>query len=138
MYSKYFLLCFFQFLNIKFTVKAQNTNINNLLATLQQKNKSEILTDLYRIDSILYKQNGNHNHVDEIIEKRKIICETYDSLLNFSKLNKLKIRENVEWNYSYYPVIFETEKKLLQLQQNTKRCWMCVRYYLQRILKLFI
>ena len=39
----------------------------------------------------------------------------YNTHLDFSTLTKLKIRENTEWNYSYYPVIFETEKHLLDV-----------------------
>jgi len=38
-------------------------------------------------------------------------------LLDFSKLQKLKIRANTEWNYSYYPIIFETETTLLKVQE---------------------
>ena len=29
----------------------------------------------------------------------------------------LKLRENTEWNYSYYPIIFENEKTLLKVQK---------------------
>jgi len=37
--------------------------------------------------------------------------------LDFTKLRKLKIREHTQWNYSYYPVTFESEAKLLEIQQ---------------------
>ena len=37
----------------------------------------------------------------------------YDINLNFSKLKKLKIRKHTEWNYSYYPIIFSSQEKLL-------------------------
>ncbi|MCA6422576.1 MAG: DegT/DnrJ/EryC1/StrS family aminotransferase, partial [Flavobacterium sp.] len=37
--------------------------------------------------------------------------------LDFSKLKKIKIRENTKWNYSYYPILFETEEQLLQVQK---------------------
>jgi len=29
----------------------------------------------------------------------------------------MKIRENTEWNYSYYPVLFESEEQLLKVQK---------------------
>jgi dTDP-4-amino-4,6-dideoxygalactose transaminase len=53
-------------------------------------------------------------HMNEIVTERKKIVEYYDNKLNFSKLKKIKIRENTKWNYSYYPVIFESEAQLLK------------------------
>ena len=53
------------------------------------------------------------NYIDEIIESRKLICDFYDLNLNFNFLKKLKIRKDTEWNYSYYPIIFNSELELL-------------------------
>ena len=53
-------------------------------------------------------------HMNYIIEERKIVVDYYNNNLNLNKLQSLKIRENTEWNYSYYPVIFENEAILLQ------------------------
>jgi len=55
--------------------------------------------------------------MDEIIAGRKKVVEGYDNTLDFSKINKMKIRENTVWNYSYYPVVFESEEKLLEVQK---------------------
>lgn len=55
-------------------------------------------------------------HMKEIMDSRKKITEMYDSLLDFSKLQKLKIRENTQWNHSYYPIIFDSESRLLEVQ----------------------
>ncbi|CAG5079701.1 DegT/DnrJ/EryC1/StrS family aminotransferase [Parvicella tangerina] len=52
------------------------------------------------------------NHMDEIISSRKGVVKIYDEQL--TNFQRLKIREGTEWNYSYYPIIFETEKELLQ------------------------
>lgn len=52
-------------------------------------------------------------HMNNIIEARRTIVDYYDSHLDFSKLQKLKIRPETQWNYSYYPVIFPTETDLL-------------------------
>ena len=41
----------------------------------------------------------------------------YYKNLNFDKLKKLVIREDTDWNYSYYPIIFESEKQLLEVQE---------------------
>ncbi len=57
------------------------------------------------------------DHMDKIMYERKKIVEFYNSNLNFEKIDFLKIRKNTQWNYSYYPVIFETEKDLLIIQK---------------------
>lgn len=56
-------------------------------------------------------------YIDEIIQSRKETVDYYNAKLNFEKLQKLKIRENTEWNYSYYPILLESEEKLLEVQQ---------------------
>lgn len=55
-------------------------------------------------------------YINEIKEKRKEIITFYNNNLDFSRIRKLKIRENTEWNYSYYPVIFEKEDILIKVQ----------------------
>jgi dTDP-4-amino-4,6-dideoxygalactose transaminase len=52
-----------------------------------------------------------------IISERKKVVDFYDANLDFSKLKSIKIRENTEWNYSYYPILFESEARLLEVQQ---------------------
>ena len=56
-------------------------------------------------------------YMNDILNARKKVCDTYDALLNTSKLQKLKIRPDTEWNYSYYPIIFESEKVLLTAEK---------------------
>ena len=56
-------------------------------------------------------------HMGEIIAGRKKVVDYYEAHLDFTKLSKIKIRENTQWNYSYYPVIFETETILLRVQK---------------------
>ena len=56
-------------------------------------------------------------YMSSILESRKEVVNFYDNNLNFKKLQKLKIRENTQWNYSYYPVIFKSEDTLLQIQK---------------------
>lgn len=52
-------------------------------------------------------------YMDYILEQRKRVCEYYDLNLNYANLKKLLIRPGTEWNYSYYPIIFESEGALL-------------------------
>ena len=47
-------------------------------------------------------------------KQKKHFDNFYDKNIDFSKVSKIKIRENTSWNYSYYPIIFKTEKKLLE------------------------
>jgi dTDP-4-amino-4,6-dideoxygalactose transaminase len=55
-----------------------------------------------------------YNHIDEILESRKQVVQFYNQQL--LKLQRIKIRENTDWNYSYYPVVFETEEQLLLIE----------------------
>lgn len=54
-----------------------------------------------------------YNHIEEIFQERKKIVAIYDQYLNFNKIDRIKIRENTIWNYSYYPIIFKTEEDLI-------------------------
>lgn len=54
-------------------------------------------------------------YMAEIIASRKSVVDFYNENLDFSKLQTLKIRENTDWNYSYYPVIFKSEEMLLKV-----------------------
>ncbi|MDO5655737.1 MAG: DegT/DnrJ/EryC1/StrS family aminotransferase [Flavobacteriaceae bacterium] len=53
-------------------------------------------------------------YLEQIISHRKAVVENYRNLLQDSSLQFLKIRPGTEWNYHYFPVIFESEKNLLQ------------------------
>jgi dTDP-4-amino-4,6-dideoxygalactose transaminase len=56
-------------------------------------------------------------HLDEIISRRKIIVERYLNNLNFHYFRRMKLRELTDWNYSYFPIIFETESQLINVQK---------------------
>src|SRR5690606_31405494 len=56
-------------------------------------------------------------YVEEIVLNRKRVVEQYNSQLNFSGIQKMIIREGTDWNYSYYPVIFDNEALLLEAQK---------------------
>lgn len=55
--------------------------------------------------------------MEYIISDRKRVVDFYNNTLDFSKLSKVKIRENTEWNYSYFAVIFNSEEELLLVQK---------------------
>ena len=56
-------------------------------------------------------------YMDEILSSRKKTATIYDDLLNWENLRKMEIRDATLWNYSYYPVIFESEASLLKVQK---------------------
>ena len=54
------------------------------------------------------------NHIDSIINSRKHVYEKYTSMLkNIVRIPK--IPDNFEYNYIYYPVLFESEEQLLRV-----------------------
>jgi dTDP-4-amino-4,6-dideoxygalactose transaminase len=68
-------------------------------------------------------------HMTEIIDGRKKVIEFYDAHLDFTKISKIKIRENTNWNNSYYPVLFETEAALLEAQKRLNDAQIFPRRY---------
>ncbi|MDQ3015339.1 MAG: DegT/DnrJ/EryC1/StrS family aminotransferase [Bacteroidota bacterium] len=56
-------------------------------------------------------------YMEQILYARSEIVSYYDERLDFTRLQKLKIREHTSWNYAYYPIIFQTEADLLDSQQ---------------------
>ncbi len=50
-------------------------------------------------------------HMPAILDDRKNIVNYYNA--NIKTIQKLKLREGTDWNYSYYPVIFNSENQLL-------------------------
>ena len=55
--------------------------------------------------------------VEKIIASRKLTSSWYDELLTGSRLKRPTMPDNVQYNYAYYPVIFESEKHLLETKK---------------------
>lgn len=55
-------------------------------------------------------------HMATIVAERKRVVDFYNQNLDFSQIKTLKIRNNTEWNYSYYPIILKDEATLLRVQ----------------------
>lgn len=53
-------------------------------------------------------------YFDQIIATRKVISDFYFSNLS-TDIQTIDLREGTNWNYSYFPVVFENEEKLLKV-----------------------
>lgn len=55
--------------------------------------------------------------MDRILKSRQQAVEYYNKLLDNTPIKRLRLREHTDWNYSYYPVIFNSEAQLLKVKQ---------------------
>lgn len=69
------------------------------------------------------------DNLEHIFEERRKVVEFYLKNLNFDKVTTMKIRENTEWNYSYFPVIFQSEDELLKAQKRLNEAEIFPRRY---------
>lgn len=56
-------------------------------------------------------------YMERILEERNRIVDAYNHNIDFSLIKKLLIRSTTDWNFSYYPIVFESEQKLLDVLQ---------------------
>jgi len=68
-------------------------------------------------------------YMETIISERKKVVDFYNQNLNFSNISLLKIRQNTDWNFSYYPVIFENEPVMLEIQDKLNQKGIYPRRY---------
>jgi dTDP-4-amino-4,6-dideoxygalactose transaminase len=66
--------------------------------------------------------------VKEIIERRKCASALYDKFLS-DNVRRQTIRENTDYNYAYYPVVFTSEKVLLRAQSSLNKANIFPRRY---------
>jgi len=68
-------------------------------------------------------------YMEYIFSERKKVVDYYNEHLDFTTIRSLKIRENTNWNYSYYPIIFESESQLLKVENALKSNSIFARRY---------
>lgn len=68
-------------------------------------------------------------YMETILAERKKVVDFYNDNLDFSNIQALKIRDNTDWNYSYYPIIFKNEEQLLQTQKDLNEANIFPRRY---------
>lgn len=63
----------------------------------------------------------NIPYIESILENRKSAYNQYLDLLKNQKIKTQKITDKTEYNYSYFPIIFETELKLLKVKDELEK-----------------
>jgi len=58
----------------------------------------------------------NLKYIDNIFQKRKAICELYDKILTGVNIHQPKWHFQATQNYAYYPILLESEEKLLKMK----------------------
>jgi len=58
---------------------------------------------------------SNLNYVDEILQKRKQDSEHYNRYLNIKEIQTIALNKFAEFNYAYYPVLFDSEEITLKV-----------------------
>lgn len=57
------------------------------------------------------------DNIETIFSERKKVVDFYNANLNFNVIETITIRENTDWNCSYYPILFKNESTLLSIQE---------------------
>jgi dTDP-4-amino-4,6-dideoxygalactose transaminase len=72
----------------------------------------------------------NTRHIDTLLETRKKICGSYDKFLRSQgQFGTQKLRDGSNMNYSYYPVLFETEASLISALRRLQQISIFPRRY---------
>jgi dTDP-4-amino-4,6-dideoxygalactose transaminase len=71
----------------------------------------------------------NLKYLDEIITQRKLLSEYYDEKLQNLKVTRPMINSKTEYNFSYYPIIFENEETLLKASEELEKNYIFTRRY---------
>jgi dTDP-4-amino-4,6-dideoxygalactose transaminase len=66
---------------------------------------------------------------DDIKDKRKGVVDYYLNNIKFRGITNLTIREGTEWNYSYYPILFDTEDQMLVIKSRLEEKGVFTRRY---------
>ena len=71
----------------------------------------------------------NLRYADEIMTDRERQHERYDQGLATLALTKPEIAENVDWNKSYYPVVFKSQEEAIHVLDGLEACRIYARRY---------
>lgn len=72
---------------------------------------------------------ANLPYINAVLSKRKELFEYYQSKLSSLQVKNLSLNKHSDFNYSYYPIIFENEKELLKSLAELNLNWIYPRRY---------
>jgi dTDP-4-amino-4,6-dideoxygalactose transaminase len=68
-------------------------------------------------------------HMPEILKGRSRVVSWYDEFLKLESLEQIEIRKETNWNSAYYPVLFESENQLLEIEKSVQDIGIFPRRY---------
>jgi len=68
-------------------------------------------------------------HMPEILKGRSRVVSWYDEFLKLESLEQIEIRKETNWNSAYYPVLFESENQLLEIEKSLQDIGIFPRRY---------
>jgi dTDP-4-amino-4,6-dideoxygalactose transaminase len=71
----------------------------------------------------------NLKYIDAIQQSRKKQYDRYDFWMTSLHVKKLKVMQGIQYNYAYYPILFETEEALLKAVELLNAHWVYPRRY---------
>ncbi len=71
----------------------------------------------------------NLKYIEKILESRRLQANYYDENLSSLNIFKPKIGDNVEFNHSYYPIVFETQEQMMKVKLKLERHEIFTRRY---------
>jgi dTDP-4-amino-4,6-dideoxygalactose transaminase len=73
----------------------------------------------------------NFPHIPSILETRRALSELYEQYFNDLRVSLIRpvVPTQTDYNYSYYPVLFESEKQLLCVKDNLNASYIYPRRY---------
>jgi len=76
----------------------------------------------------------NLRYIDSVLAQRKKLSEIYDRYLKEVDISKPTIQAHAEYNFSYYPVLFNSEKQLTEVQKRLTEANIQTRRYFYPLL----
>jgi dTDP-4-amino-4,6-dideoxygalactose transaminase/glycosyltransferase involved in cell wall biosynthesis len=71
----------------------------------------------------------NLNYISKILNSKKQIISEYKKLFLKTSVCSYKYRQNIDYNYAYFPVVFRTEEELLTVKDELEKENIFVRRY---------
>jgi dTDP-4-amino-4,6-dideoxygalactose transaminase len=68
-------------------------------------------------------------HMDSIFNSRKFAVKYYNDCIDWRQFTKIKLMDDVKWNFSYYPILFDSEEVLIDIQKKLNQAQIFPRRY---------